>query len=150
MRNRKRIVPALSAALVFAACGGDDDDDAGGGGDTTTTQRETTTTEARTTTSAAEGGTAFLTFTASDSAPCSDGSAGVTMAYTTRDVVDISIAVNGGGFEETAGYGPNETGVVANLPCTAGEASEGSVQLKGCSDGGSCAESEKQTVQITG
>ena len=30
------------------------------------------------------------------------------------------------------------------------EASEGSVQLKGCSEGGSCAESEKKTVQISG
>ena len=30
------------------------------------------------------------------------------------------------------------------------EASEGSVQLQGCSEGGSCAESEKKTVQISG
>jgi hypothetical protein len=151
MRTRTVLAIVLSGLLALAACGGDDDDDAGGGGETTTTRSAETTTTARETTTTSGGGTpAFLTFSVSESATCSDGNAEVTMAYTTRDVEDIAISINGGEFQETAGYGPNETDVVANLPCTAGQASEGSVRLRGCGAGNACAESEQKTVQISG
>ena len=147
MRMLRTIVPlALSAVLVLAACGDDDDDsDSASGGDTTAAGGG----EAATT--AAGSGPAFLTFTASSNATCDDeGNAEVEMAYTTRDVVDISISIDGGAFAETAGYGPNETAVVADIPCTVGVAQEGSLRLRGCNQDGECAESETVTVEFEG
>jgi hypothetical protein len=80
-----------------------------------------------------------------DSDSGSDGDTTTTSndeATTTRGETSTTTA--------TAGYGPNETSVVANIPCTVGEATEGSVQLRGCSESDACAESERQSVQISG
>ena len=50
-------------------------------------------------------------------------------------------------FESTAGYGPNETDVVAEIPCDG--ATESSVTLRGCTEDNECAESERKTVTVT-
>ena len=70
------------------------------------------------------------------------------MRYTTREIVDISIDVGGTGFKETAGYGPNETGAIAEIPCSG--AGTSSVQLKGCNANRVCVESDKKPVTVSG
>jgi hypothetical protein len=47
-----------------------------------------------------------------------------------------------------AGYGPNESDVVASIPCSG--AGESSIQLRGCTEDDECAASESKTVTITG
>ena len=83
----------------------------------------------------------------SSSVPCDDGNATVHFGFETINVVDISIKIGDGKFEETAGYNPNETDVVASIPCTG--AGSSSIQLKGCTEDDECAESEVQDVTIT-
>jgi len=128
---------------------------------TTTTRSETTTTKAATTTTRGGGGATTSTdpgmqagapsFTSfelkSSSVPCDGGNATVHFGFETINVVDISIKIGDGKFEETAGYNPNETDVVASIPCTG--AGSSSIQLKGCTEDDECAESEVQDVTIT-
>jgi hypothetical protein len=169
--NRSRRALAIAGlaavALTLVACG--DDDDSGGATTAaptttervpTTTARPATTTTPPPTTSGAPsttqdggggmqaGAPQFLTFEVTPSVACESGNGEVTMSYTTMNVVDISIKIGDGDFEETAGYGPNETSVVASIPCSG--ATSSSVQLKGCTEDGECAESPVRDVQVTG
>jgi hypothetical protein len=68
------------------------------------------------------------------------------MAWTTTDVDRLSIDIGGSGFKGTAGYGPNETSVVASVPCTG--AGQSTIQMQGCNVAGACAKSEKVSVTI--
>jgi hypothetical protein len=128
---------------------------------TTTTRAATTTTKAATTTTRGGGGAttstdpgmqagapSFTSFELEESSvPCEGGNATVHFGFETINVVDISIKIGDGNFEETAGYNPNETDVVAEIPCTGAESS--SIQLKGCTEDNECAESEVKDVTIT-
>jgi hypothetical protein len=93
------------------------------------------------------GAPTFETFDVSATAACEDGNAQVTMSYTTLNAVDMRIKIGTGNFEETAGYGPNETSVIADIPCTG--AGESSVQMQGCVEDGQCADSPIRHVTIT-
>ena len=147
--SRRRIVRLSAVALVvvaLAACG---DDDAG----SPTTSPAVPTTPGSPTTTDGGGGMqagapSFTSFEVSGSAPCQSGNAEVTMSFATENVVDISIKIGDGSFEETAGCGPNETDVVANIPCSGTGSS--SVQLRGCTEDGDCADSPRRDVTITG
>ena len=144
MRNRALLLLLVAFLMAIAvACGGDDDDDddTGGGGNTT----ETTADDGGG--SAQAGAPEFVSFEASSEVPCEGGNATVDMSYETINVVSIEIRIGDGNFEETAGYGPNETGVVAEIPCEG--AGESSVTLKGCTEDNECAESDRKTVTIT-
>ena len=166
--------PMLLAVAGLAACGDDDDSAAtttAAAATTaaattttkpaTTTKAETTTTKAATTTTRGGGGAttstdpgmqagapSFTSFELEESSvPCDGGNATVHFGFETINVVDISIKIGDGKFEETAGYNPNETDVVASIPCTG--AGSSSIQLKGCTEDDECAESEVQDVTIT-
>ena len=141
--NRTRTVrtlAVLAAASIFVAACGDDDD----AGSSTTTPASPTTDGGG---GMQAGAPSFTSFEVSSTATCESGNAEVTMSFETENVVDISIKIGDGSFEETAGYGPNESDVVANIPCT-GDGSS-SVQLKGCTEDGECADSPKRDVTIT-
>jgi hypothetical protein len=69
------------------------------------------------------------------------------MKYTTINVVSIAIKIGKGNFENTAGYNPNETAAVAEIPCSG--AGTSSVQLRGCTEDDECADSPDQAVTIT-
>jgi hypothetical protein len=128
---------------------------------TTTTKAATTTTKAATTTTRGGGGAttstdpgmqagapSFTSFALKESSvACEGGNATVHFGFETINVVDISIKIGDGKFEETAGYNPNETDVVAEIPCTG--AATSSIQLKGCTEDNECAESEVEDVTIT-
>jgi hypothetical protein len=148
-------VPLLLAVAGLAACGDDDDDSAA-----TTTAAAATTRAATTTTHGGGGATtstdpgmqagapSFTSFELkSSSVPCDGGNATAHFGFETVNVVDISIKIGDGTFQETAGYDPNETDVVASIPCTG--AGSSSIQLKGCTEDDECAESEVQDVTIT-
>lgn len=166
-----------SAALVLGACGSDKDTTATTAATTTvapttaapttaapTTAAPTTaapTTAARPTTTAPKnptttnggggmqaGAPSFQTFTVTSPVPCKDGNATATMKYTTLNVVSIAIKVGDKPFASTAGYGPNETAAVVSIPCTG--AGSSTVQLKGCTENNTCAESTVAKVEITG
>ncbi len=94
------------------------------------------------------GAPSFQTFDVSSPVPCQAGNADATMSYTTLNVVDIKIKIGSTGFEETAGYGPDETAVIASIPCTGPGTSV--VQLRGCTEDGQCADSPARDVTITG
>jgi hypothetical protein len=138
MRARLAWPLVAVAVLGLTACGDDDDDSGGGSGPTTADGGG----------GMSAGAPAFLTFEVSSSVPCQDGNATATMSFTTQNVVSIAIKIGDGSFEQTAGYGPNETDVVAEIPCTG--AGESSIQLQGCTEDDECAESERKTVTITG
>jgi ABC-type histidine transport system ATPase subunit len=70
------------------------------------------------------------------------------MSYTTLNVVDIEIKIGSGEFEETAGYGPNESDVIATIRCSG--AGSSTVQLRGCTEDHECADSPARAVTITG
>lgn len=124
---------------------------------TTTTAARTTTTAARTTTSGGSptsgpptsaDGPRFVSFDVLPNAPCDGENATVTMAYATTGVETIAVSVNGQPYEGGAGYGPNETSVVANFPCPPGSPPEATVRLQGCAGDGRCAESEDRSVTV--
>ncbi len=92
-------------------------------------------------------GPSFLTFRVMPGAVCTSGNATLTLAYTTKNVVDISIDVGGTGFKETGGYEANESSAVAAAPCKG--AGTITVQMKGCSASGACTASAKSTVKIS-
>ncbi|MET0324334.1 MAG: hypothetical protein ABW219_03850 [Ilumatobacteraceae bacterium] len=151
MRSRS-ILSALPVVAVAAfglvSCG--DDDDAGG---TTTPVGQITNPALPPTTTDGGGGMSagapsFTSFDVSGSVPCEDGNATATMSFETINVVSIEIKIGDGEFESTAGYGPNESDVVASIPCSG--AGESSIQLRGCTEDDECAESESKTVTITG
>ena len=128
---------------------------------TTTKAATTTTTKAATTTTRGGGGAttstdpgmqagapSFTSFALKESSvACEGGNATVHFGFETINVVDISIKIGDGKFEETAGYNPNETDVVAEIPCTG--AGSSSIQLKGCTEDDECAESDVEDVTIT-
>lgn len=166
----RRFFTLVVSALVVAglsACGDDDSSDTTTAAAATTTAAASTTTAKVTTTTAKKettttrggetttsnggmhaGAPSFTSFEASSSVPCEGGNATVTLKYTTINVVSIAIKIGDGNFESTAGYGPNETDVVAEIPCSG--AGSSSVQLKGCTEDNECAESEIKQVTITG
>ncbi|MET0145471.1 MAG: hypothetical protein ABW328_11915 [Ilumatobacteraceae bacterium] len=86
-------------------------------------------------------------FDVSSSVPCESGNAAATMSCATTNVVSTEIEIGDGGFESTAGYGPDETDVVASIPCSG--AGESSIQLRGCTEDDECADSDSKTVTIT-
>ena len=90
----------------------------------------------------------FDSFTVTSPARCSNGNATVTMAYTTRNAVSIGIKIGNGTFASTAGYGPNETGVIASIPCSG--AGTSTIQLKACTEDNTCTTSQTKTVHISG
>lgn len=94
------------------------------------------------------GAPSFESFDVSSSVPCEGGNATVTMSYSTLNAVTMSIKIGSGNFEETAGYGPTEQSVVASIPCSG--AGTSSVQMRGCTEDGQCADSPKRDVTITG
>jgi hypothetical protein len=149
MISRRITIAAVVAlaALTAAACG--DDDTAGSA--TTTPVRPTT--PIAPTTNAGGGGMSagapsFESFVVASSVPCRAGNAEARMSYTTLNVVDIGIKIGNGGFEETAGYGPTDTDAVATIPCSG--AGTTTVQLRGCTEDGECADSPARNVTITG
>jgi hypothetical protein len=136
-RSPKRTIGAalLTGVLLIAGCGSDEQSSTSSGGSDTT--------------SASGGDPKFLTFDlTSTSEPCDSENATFTMSYSTENVDSMSIDIGGSGFAETAGYGPNESSVVAAVPCSG--AGSSSIQMKGCNVSGACAESEKISVTITG
>ena len=94
------------------------------------------------------GAPSFISFSVSSPVECQSGNATVDMSYETMNVVSIEIKIGDGRFEGTAGYGPNESSVVASIPCSGSETS--SIQLRGCTEDNTCAESSKEAVEITG
>jgi hypothetical protein len=94
------------------------------------------------------GAPSFTSFSVSSPVECQSGSATVEMSYETVNVVSIEIKIGDGRFEGTAGYGPNESSVVASIPCSGAETS--SIQLRGCTENATCAESSTESVEITG
>jgi hypothetical protein len=98
--------------------------------------------------SAQAGAPVFQSFQVTSPVACVDGNAEVTMSYATLNVVSIEIKIGDGSFAGTAGYGPNESGVVASIPCSG--AGQSSIELKGCTESLDCANSSKETVEITG
>lgn len=94
------------------------------------------------------GAPSFTSFTVSSPVECQSGNATVNMSYETMNVASIEIKIGDGRFEGTAGYGPNESSVVASIPCSGAETS--SIQLRGCTENNTCAESSKESVEITG
>ncbi len=134
-------VPLLLVAVGMSACGDDDDD---GGATTTAAAGGATTTDP----GMHAGAPSFTSFEVSSSVPCESGNATATMKYTTVNVVSISIKIGDGAFESTAGYGPNETSVVASIPCSG--AGSSSIQLRGCTEDNDCADSDTKQVTITG
>ena len=166
--------PVVLAVAGLVACGDDDDSAATTAAaattttaaattttaETTTTKAATTTTKAATTTTRGGGATtstdpgmqagapSFTSFALKESSvACEGGNATVHFGFETINVVDISIKIGDGKFEETAGYNPNETDVVAEVPCTG--AGSSSIQLKGCTEDNECAESDVEDVTIT-
>lgn len=140
-------IARASLAVLFAttfvvACGDDSDDGSGSG--TTASGGGTATSDGG---GASAGAPKFLTFEVSSSVPCEDGNATATMAYTTENVEEISIKIGDGEFATTAGYGPNETSVVAEIPCDG--AGESTIQLRGCTAGDDCVDSDVADVTIT-
>jgi hypothetical protein len=97
--------------------------------------------------SAQAGAPQFVSFQVSSPVACVDGNAEVTMSYETMNVVSIEIKIGDGDFAGTAGYGPNETSVVASIPCSG--AGSSSIELKGCTESNDCARSPKASVEIT-
>jgi hypothetical protein len=158
-RSMLYAVPVLLVAVGVASCG-DDDDSAATTTVAPTTAAPTTQPDEPTTTRGGGGATtttdpgmqagapSFTSFEISSSVPCEDGNATVTMKYTTMNVVSIAIKIGDGRFEETAGYGPNETDVVAEIPCSG--AGSSSITLQGCTEDNECADSETMPVTITG
>ena len=168
--------PVVLAVAGLAACGDDDDSAATTAAAATTTTAAATTTKAETTTTAKAattttkaattttrggggattstdpgmqaGAPSFTSFALKESSvACEGGNATVHFGFETINVVDISIKIGDGNFEETAGYNPNETDVVAEIPCTG--AGSSSIQLKGCTEDNECAESDVEDVTIT-
>ena len=130
-RRIARLSAVALAAIALAACG--DDDDAGSS--TTSPAVPTSPTSPVSPTTDGGGGMqagapSFTSFEVSSSAPCEGGNAEVTMSFETMNVVDISIKIGDGSFEETAGYGPNESDVVANIPCSGAASSSVQLNLK--------------------
>jgi hypothetical protein len=153
----------LAVASMLAACGSDTSSSPAATGASTTvappftapppasTAPTTTTASTPSTTgdgggSAQAGAPAFGSYTVTSPATCTNGNANVTMAYTTRNAVSIAIKIGNGAFASTAGYGPNETGVIAAIPCTG--AGTSSIQLKACTENNTCTTSETKTVKI--
>ena len=94
------------------------------------------------------GAPQFESFDVSPSVSCQGGNATAQMSFSTLNVVEIEISVGAGRFATTAGYGPNESNVVASIPCSG--PGESSIQLRGCTEDHECVDSTRQTVQITG
>jgi hypothetical protein len=94
------------------------------------------------------GAPSFQSFEVSSSVACQDGNAEATMSYTTLNAVDMEIKIGSGSFGETAGYGPNESAVVASIPCSG--AGQSTVQMRGCTESHDCADSPVRHVTITG
>jgi hypothetical protein len=133
------IAAATIAVAGLTACGSDDS------GDTTPTtpstspavpDRPTTPTSDRPTTPTTDGGgsaqagaPSFTSFEVSSPVQCQDGNATAQMSFETMNVVQIEIKIGDGSYESTAGYGPNESDVVASIPCSG--AGESSIQLRG-------------------
>jgi hypothetical protein len=146
----------VAAAFSFTACGSDSsssDTTASTAPSTTTPGAATTTVPSSPTTDDGGGGMSagapsFTSFTVTSPVACEGGNADVTMAFTTANVVSIEIKVGSGGFASTAGYGPNETAVLASVPCSG--AGESSIQLRGCTEDNECADSERLAVKISG
>lgn len=160
-----RLSTLALATLGFAACG---DDGNGATTDSTTPAAPTTpvrpttpvvpTTAVRPATPTTHGPAApttdggggmqagaprFESFEVSGSVPCQDGNAEATMSYATLNVVDLEIKIGDGSFAETAGYGPDESAVVASIPCSG--AGSSSVQMRGCTEDHDCVDSPSAT-----
>ena len=93
------------------------------------------------------GAPQFLSFDVSPTAQCQNGNATAQMSFSTANVVSIEIKVGDGNFASTAGYGPNESSVVASIPCSG--PGESSIELRGCTENQTCVNSAQQDVQIT-
>jgi hypothetical protein len=94
------------------------------------------------------GAPSFTSFSVSSPVECQSGNATVDMSWESINVVSIEIKIGNGNFEGTAGYGPNESSVVASIPCSGPETS--SIELRGCTGDDTCAQSSKESVEITG
>jgi hypothetical protein len=139
------VVPVVALVIGMAACGDADDSGGGGGGGGTGGGGSSSTTDP----GMRAGAPSFTSFElAESSVPCDGGNATVHMSFETVNVASIEIKIGDGGFESTAGYGPNESDVVAEIPCSG--ATSSSIQLKGCTEDDECAESEVQDVTVTG
>lgn len=142
-----RVGVLLLAATSLFACSKSDD---ASSSDTTAPTTESTGTsgdDASTTAAPSGDGPSFTSFEVDSPVPCESGNATATMAYETEDVETIAISIDGGAFASTAGYGPNETDVVASIPCTG--AGEATIQLQGCNAADQCTDSDEATVEIT-
>src|SRR6478735_7134972 len=158
MKNTAIIAASFvaAAALAFGACGSDAKSDAT---TTTTTKPATTTTRPATPTTkpatpttdggggAQAGAPQWVSFEITSPVACQGGNATATMKWETRNVVTVAIKVGSGKFESTAGYNPNETAAVVSIPCTG--AGTSSVQLRGCTEDNTCADSPVRDVTIT-
>lgn len=128
------IAAATLATASLAACGADDSSGSapmptdGGGG-------------------MQAGAPSFQSFTVSPSVQCENRNAEAHMSFSTLNVVDIEIKIGSGKFAGTADYGPNESDVIASIPCSG--AGTSSVQLRGCTEDHTCADSAAQPVEIT-
>ena len=147
--SRRRIARLSAVALAVIALAAFRDDDVGSA---TTTPAVPTIPTTPTTDGGggmSAGAPSFTSFEASGSpAPARTATPTSTMSFATMNVVDISIKIGTGDFEETAGYGPDESDVVAEIPCTG--AGSSSIQLRGCTEDGDCADSPRRDVTITG
>jgi hypothetical protein len=154
---------AATAALALGACGSSSKTAATTATPTTTKAATTTRPATPTTkpgtptivpTTAAGGGGAqagapqWVTVEVTSPVPCQSGNATATMSYTTINVVTVAIKVGDGSFASTAGYNPNETHAVVDIPCKG--AGSSTVQLRGCTEDGTCADSPVRDVTITG
>lgn len=151
-RRGRRVLMAAAvvtlAATALLSCAKSDSD--GGSGTTaapTTAAPTTEPAEVTTTAASADGKPSFTSFEVSSSVPCQGGNATATMSFETKNVESIEISIGGGAFASTAGYGPNESDVVASIPCSG--ATTSSIQLKGCNGEDVCATSDKKTVEVT-
>lgn len=133
------------AAAFMAACGSDDDS---GSGTTAPSAPSAPSSEGGGGGGMSAGAPSFTSFDVSSSVACESGNATATMSFTTENVASIEIKIGDGSFESTAGYGPNESSVVAEIPCSG--AGESSIQLRGCTEDGECADSDSKKVTITG
>lgn len=145
--NLVRAAIVLLAATSLFACSKSDADKASSGSGTPTTAATTQESVASTTATPSDGTPTFTSFDVSPSVPCESGNATATMSFTTENVESIEISIGGGEFASTAGYGPNESDVVASIPCSG--AGTSTIQLKGCSGTDECATSDEATVDIT-
>lgn len=140
-----RVGVLLLAATSLFACSKSDD---ASSNDTTAPTTESTSGDDASTTAAPSGDApSFTSFEVDGPVPCESGNATATMAYETENVETIAISIDGGEFASTAGYGPDETDVVASIPCTG--AGEATIQLQGCNAADQCTDSDEATVEIT-